>query len=398
MSRFEPPTQSKPEAANFPSQTYTFSESHSLFKAPQAYPEPPKDMWYKVPENKPKPAEKPKPIFPWEREPDRPKATRVFAEDLVSPPPEPAPVVSSPTHAFSTVHYTEDRKAPSPEPAPTPKSADESWQAFQQGNANAWDSVPGIENYVRAIVASQDRQSKPASLQQSTGTEDISSPLLERRNRRESLIITDFPSATERPSLPVTPAPVRRPTFWGEERNEAGELPSATGVPDQTEWVCPQCGFHSSNASAFERRRESLTSATTAVVTPSPSAVPAVKSESASVETSSQTSSHGSAQTPVQEQQPSLVSKRVSTEEEEPEPKEPVPTSTEPVTPPATAVVPQSHARSGLSSSGVPLASLTSPELLTARTEYYEFNKTVKSTTAEETSTATFEKWTELNA
>ncbi|KAH7382180.1 nucleotide-diphospho-sugar transferase [Pyrenochaeta sp. MPI-SDFR-AT-0127] len=260
-TRFEPPVQSKPEAANFPSQTYTFSDSHTLFKAPQAYPDPPKDMWYKVPESRPKPAEKPKPIFPWEQEPERPKATRVFAEDL-PPEPTPAPAVSSPVHAFSTVHYQDELEtAPagadvgvtSPDSISSPKSADEQWQAFQQSNVNAWDSVPGIETYVRAIMESHGRRGKTQILHQVTGTEDLSSPLLERRNRRESLILTDFPSAVERPSLPVTPAPVRRPTFWGGERDEAGELPAAEGVPDQTEWVCPQCGFFSVNASKDSR-------------------------------------------------------------------------------------------------------------------------------------------------
>jgi glycogenin glucosyltransferase len=97
-TRFEPPAQSAPEAANFPSTQYTFSSNNDLFKPPRAYPEPPKDMWYKVPESRHKAAQMPAPIFPWERETDRPQPTRVFADDL---PPAPA----SPTHPFSTVHY-----------------------------------------------------------------------------------------------------------------------------------------------------------------------------------------------------------------------------------------------------------------------------------------------------
>ncbi|KAF1935641.1 nucleotide-diphospho-sugar transferase [Clathrospora elynae] len=240
-TKFEPPTQSRPEAANFPSQTYTFSDSHTLFKAPRGYPEPPSDMWYQVPENKPKHAERPKPIFPWEREPDRPEPTRVFAEDFA---PEPTPTVPSPTHPFSTVHYEDDDAAvhggaegvTSLQRMSPPKAADQQWQSYQQSSVNAWDSVPGIESYVRAISEMHGRRGKTEALRQSMSTEDISSPLLDRRNRRESLVLTDFPSAVERPSLPVTPAPVRRPTFWGEERKDAGELPSATGVPDQTEW------------------------------------------------------------------------------------------------------------------------------------------------------------------
>jgi len=50
------------------------------------------------------------------------------------------------------------------------------------------------------------------------------------------LKLTDFPSADDRPSLPVTPAPIRRPTFWGAERDGEGELPGAEGVPVQSEW------------------------------------------------------------------------------------------------------------------------------------------------------------------
>jgi len=341
-TKFEPPAQSRPEAANFPTAQYTFSDSHNLFKAPQAYPEPPKDMWYRVPEHKPKPAEAPKPIFPWEQLPDRPRATRVFAEDVPSEP-SPAPTVSSPTHPFSRVHYDDSDKTASdespegvksPERVSSPKSADQHWQAFQQSSINAWDSVPGIENYVRTIMDSHGRRTKTQVLQQTTGTEELSSPLLERRNRRESLILTDFPSADERPSLPVTPAPIKRPSFWGEERNETGELPAAEGVPDQTDWVCPNCGFSSPNASAFQCGRESLASATTAVVTPAPNTV------SKHVPDASHTEEHSdNGVRPLTEEASALPVLRSA---------------------PATAFSPP---RSGLSPSGVPLASLTHPSL-----------------------------------
>jgi glycogenin glucosyltransferase len=283
-TRSEPPSQSKPEAANFPTAQYTFSGSRQLFKAPQAYPEPPKDMWYKVPESRPRSADKPKPIFPWEQQSDRPKPTRVFADDM-PPSPTPVPGVSSPTHTFSTVHYEDSERdasgrltegVTSPDRDAPLKSADQKWQAFQQSNVNAWDSIPGIENYVRAIMDSQGgRQTKTQILQQTTGTEELGSPLLERKSRRESLILTDFPTAVERPSLPVTPAPIRRPTFWGEERNETGALPAAEGVPDQTEWVCSRCQFSSVNASNFQIVREPSASPVTTVTSPTPTAVPA---------------------------------------------------------------------------------------------------------------------------
>ena len=32
---------------------------------------------------------------------------------------------------------------------------------------------------------------------------------------------------------------MRRPTFWGKERDNQGDLPSADGVPDQADWVSP---------------------------------------------------------------------------------------------------------------------------------------------------------------
>jgi glycogenin glucosyltransferase len=251
-TRSEPPTQSKPEAANFPRAQYTFSDSHQLFKAPHVYPEAPRDMWYKVPETRPKSADMPKAIFPWEQQPDRPVATRVFAEDFT---PEPTPEVTSPTHPFSTVHYEDgegealeglDEVVHGHESLSSPKSADMQWQSFQQSNVNAWDSVPGIDNYVRAVMDTNGRRNKPQTLQQTTGTDDLDSPLLKRRNRRESLLLTDFPTAIERPSLPVTPAVIRRPSFWGEERGDIGELPAAAGVPDQTEWVCAHSFFDNS--------------------------------------------------------------------------------------------------------------------------------------------------------
>jgi glycogenin glucosyltransferase len=281
-TRSGPPSQSRPEAANFPTAQYTFSGSRQLFKAPQAYPEPPKDMWYKVPENRPRSAEKPKPIFPWEQQSDRPRATRVFAEDN-PPEPTPAPGVTSPTHTFSTVHYDEserdsdgmNERVKSLNLTSPLKSADQGWQAFQQSSGNAWDSIPGIESYVRAIMDSQggSRQTKAQILQQTTGTEELGSPSWNRKLRRESLVLTDFPTAVERPSLPVTPAPIRRPTFWGEEQSEMAMLPAAKGVPDQTEWVRLRCQFSSVNAFGFHRVREPFASPSRAVALPSLTAI-----------------------------------------------------------------------------------------------------------------------------
>lgn len=319
-------------------------------------------MWYQVPEDKPKPAEPPKPIFPWERERDRPKPTRIFAEDL--PPPEPTPptptITISPSsnlgtagaHPFSTVHYTEEETmseevvAPgpnSPERVSSPKTADQQWQDFQQSSTNAWDTVPGIDHYVRAIMESQSRRGKPQVVDQ--GAEEASSPIMSRKDRRESLILTDFPSAVERPSLPVTPAPVARPTFWGEERDEQGELPQAEGVPDQQDWVCPQCGFSSVSASDFRRSREMPASSLPLDETapsPRPVTIQTSKDQSAAIQVPVE-QEHISEAQPSSSAPEKLSAKSTSL----PDPPEP-------------------HPRSGLSLRGAPLASLTDPNLLDA--------------------------------
>lgn len=50
--------------------------------------------------------------------------------------------------------------------------------------------------------------------------------------------VTDFPTEVERPSLPVTPAPIRR-SFAQASGDEAADeqLPIAEGVPKQEDWV-----------------------------------------------------------------------------------------------------------------------------------------------------------------
>lgn len=83
------------------------------------------------------------------------------------------------------------------------------------------------------------RRSKVQAAETSS-SDAITSPTIEApkaiKRHRPSFKLTDFPTEIERPSLPVTPAPVRRNMFWGEERNVEGELPIAEGVPQPADW------------------------------------------------------------------------------------------------------------------------------------------------------------------
>lgn len=229
-----PPAESHPEAANFPTQTYAFNEDKSLFRAPKSYPEPPKDMWYKVPESRPAPPEvKPPPIFPWEQRGETARPSRIFIEDRISP-------VETPREELDEEPLTPI--------TPTIKiTSDVPWSSFE--STNAWDQVQGIDAYVRALhqrtrsTGGNGGSERPGFAE---SNKSATSGLVQQTQfeRRESLILTDFPSEIDRPSLPVTPAPMRRPTFWGKERDEAGALPSADGVPDQADWVITcSCSF-----------------------------------------------------------------------------------------------------------------------------------------------------------
>ncbi|KAL9103438.1 MAG: hypothetical protein Q9163_001501 [Psora crenata] len=228
-----PPPHSRPEAANFPNQIYDMSSDPRLFQAPQP-PEPPKNMYYDIPPA-PSRTEHPKPIFPWEGKALKP--TRVFAEDL---PPAPSPSAAlAPETTDSTATATETKgmetetvtpSAPTISPAPA-----EPFATYDR--TNAWDDVPEIERYIASLPQNWRLRGQVQPAQ--TSTSAIPSPENEKgppsqSPRRPSMKITDFP--TERLSLPVTPAPVQRRSFWGAERNAAGELPAAEGVPEQSEW------------------------------------------------------------------------------------------------------------------------------------------------------------------
>ncbi|EME88145.1 glycosyltransferase family 8 protein [Pseudocercospora fijiensis CIRAD86] len=237
-TRGAPPIDARPEAADFPTTTYEFNTNPAPFRPPPSYPEPPKDMYYQVPPPPPlsQSAPKPKPIFPWEeREHSRP--TRRFVEDEAPPPP---PELEPEAPYADELEVSTDKNI---EPVtPTIKVTDNPWTSFAQ-QKNVWDEVNGINDYVRALTAFQKNRGKQHVLSPSNDPkpEELIEKVEQARQRRESLILTDFPTADDRPSLPVTPAPRRRSTFWGDEgRDDEADLPPAEGVPDQADWVCPK--------------------------------------------------------------------------------------------------------------------------------------------------------------
>ena len=191
-------------------------------------------MYYQVPANANKGARL-KPIFPWEEY--APKATRVFPDEQ-----PPSPDISSEsktaTPLASTVTNPSDTSGSSDKTQESVSSAtSEADQFGGYSRTNAWDEMPEIERYVQALHASQ-RRGKVQVLHQSSSSPASQPGAGEAsgESRRPSMRLTDFPTEVERPSLPVTPAP-RRPSFWGEERDEAGDLPAAEGVPSQKDWV-----------------------------------------------------------------------------------------------------------------------------------------------------------------
>lgn len=216
-----PPPDSKPEASNFPVTHYDMSSDPTPFKAPERYPDPPKNMYYEVP--KTPTYQKPAPIFPWEL--NQTKARRVFPEDdpekdafqtrdeILRP-------IDAPVDADTSTPVT-------PTTPPVQHTPTDPWQTYTRGNA--WDEIPEIERYIGKL---QKNRKGNIQVLQGYSSGQVTGP----GERRGSIRVTDFPSELERPSLPVTPAPIRKPSFWGTERDEEGDLPSAEGVPSQEDW------------------------------------------------------------------------------------------------------------------------------------------------------------------
>jgi len=211
ISRQSPPSDSKPEAANFPQAHYGMSRDKAPYVASDQY----------LP-----PVDRPKPIFPWEA--NQPKPTRVFAERPLDPLPP-----KSPSLATSTAPVVQQNEPTTPPPANLATGEASAEASAAQGNTwtNAWDEDPSIDKYVSAISSKHSR-----TRSQGLGVVPTTPP----QKSGASLKVTDFPSETERPSLPVTPAPHSRPPNWATGTSEDGDgdqLPAADGVPEQAEWV-----------------------------------------------------------------------------------------------------------------------------------------------------------------
>ncbi|KAL2871122.1 uncharacterized protein BJX67DRAFT_369959 [Aspergillus lucknowensis] len=226
-SREAPPLNSKPEGIALKTKTYTMSEDHQLFQPPESYPEPPKNMYYQVPSTKPQP-QKVAQLFPWEANP--PKPTRVFADDDHQI--RYNPVTNSPKEESETSRPSLT-SSQNPDALTLPS---ESWDTYSR--SNVWDEVPGIQQYIQTIQ--QGRKGKVQLLSggpnQPKSPPSTSTPHL--GNLSVATRITDFPSETERPSLPVTPAPIHRsPAMGSPDDYTADQLPAAEGVPNQEDWV-----------------------------------------------------------------------------------------------------------------------------------------------------------------
>ncbi|KAI2819191.1 CAZyme family GT8 [Aspergillus niger] len=227
-SKEPPPLNTKPEGIALAKKTYAMSQDEQLFQPPQSYPEAPKNMYYDVPSTKPEP-EKLAQVFPWESHAPRP--TRVFPEDDQSS--------TTFTLPKSFIESTEDESGPSLDSRVTSWTSEEpteSWDTYSR--SNAWDEVPEIQRYIQSI-----QQTRKGRVQVLTGGPSSTGQSLVSGQERYNFSwsnntrVTDFPSEQERPSLPVTPAPIRRkPPIPGEEDFDTGLLPLAHGVPNQEDW------------------------------------------------------------------------------------------------------------------------------------------------------------------
>lgn len=212
------------------------SEDTNLFQPPPSYPEAPKNMYYQVPPTGPEP-KKVTQIFPWESH--APKPTRVFADEQ--------PVSHTPTEEKPISQPSLDFKlSPEmPQPRGSLTSPTESWESYSR--SNAWDEDPDIQRYIESIQQARRARTQVitgSSHHQSASTSSTattaSSSTTVTGHFRPSFKLTDFPTEVERPSLPVTPAPIYLAGDRGADddyASAAAALPAAEGVPSQEDWV-----------------------------------------------------------------------------------------------------------------------------------------------------------------
>lgn len=199
------------------------SEDTNLFRPPPSYPEAPKDMYYQVPATKPEPQKLTK-LFPWESH--APKPTRVFAQE------PPTPTVSSEDQLTPTQNKESNPLSEAPTLGAQNESSTESWDTYTR--SNAWDEDPHIQKYIESMQQSRRGRTQVIS-SSSQSSMSQGSPPSSFSGHRPSIKLTDFPTEVERPSLPVTPAPVQPSA--NEEASAETTLPTAEGVPDQEDWV-----------------------------------------------------------------------------------------------------------------------------------------------------------------
>jgi len=195
----------------------------NLFQPPSSYPEAPKNMYYQVPATKPEPQRLTQ-LFPWESH--APKPTRVFTEK------QPIPTVPPEEQATPTQIKESGSSPETPTLRAQCEPSSESWDTYTR--SNAWDEDPHIQKFIESMQQRRrGRTQVISSSSQSSTSQD--SPPSSFSGHRSSIKVTDFPTEVERPSLPVTPAPIQR--RGNEETSAETTLPTAVGVPDQEDWV-----------------------------------------------------------------------------------------------------------------------------------------------------------------
>ncbi|OJD26569.1 hypothetical protein ACJ73_02042 [Blastomyces percursus] len=244
-SRAPPPVDSKPEAFSLLSQTYTMSQDMKLFQPPSSYPKAPKNMYYQVPRKQTE-TKSLAPIFPWEAY--APKPTRIFLGEST----EPSAIIESHSKLLAEGEEKLDGSVHSIGPASADSVPSEGpWLSYTR--SNAWDEVPEIERYMRSLQRPRKGQIQVLKSGATSATGGRSGTETERG--RPSLLLTDFPTEVERPSLPVTPAPIPRSQYMDESDSESSgrgkkgkgrgaaegsgdddSLPPAAGVPSQEHW------------------------------------------------------------------------------------------------------------------------------------------------------------------